>query len=181
MVCGKSLLVSQEIESVRAILVERIQRLVAQVDGRTQRRLHWAYFLLSAATLWISLALTVCHVKSWALPILLSVVYIAVFLALARFLISRKFILAILTSARLLVLSFVLNGLTAMLALQYLIGYWWAGALILAFEFVSAWAGAYIFSRYVLPMAYELLFIFIGPRSGEYNSASPQGRSAKIE
>jgi len=179
--CGAPITVGAAIDTTLAPPKRRWRELRRQARPGTWRRLRWGYLLFSFLLLGGLLTYIAGQPGAvWLPTAALSVVYLAVFGVLARWLFATAVFRAVYWGRSAVVkLGLVCNFLSAMILLQFLIGAWWGQAIVLAILFGVVWLAAYIFHIYVLPMAAATEQVFIRPGEPDFDSKGPQGRNAR--
>ncbi len=160
----------------------RLQRYFERVPPYVKRRAQWMFLLFSAALLWWMLGEVERQTGgNWYGAAALSVIHMAAIGFLTVWLMPRRILFAISFGATGKVkLALALNFFTGMLLLQLVIKVWWARTTLLATIFVVLWVAARLLNRYVLPEAWQTYGALFGS-GNEYDTTSPQGRSAKLD
>lgn len=138
----------------------------------------WGYLLLSVAGLLYLLAYVESHYsQGWLQLAGLSVVYMAVLTLLAKLVVPRKTIQAVVLGASGVVkLGLICNYFALLLLLQVLIATWWKRALMMAGLFGISLIGLWVFKTVLMPMFQR--------QNGErriYDPTEPQGRRGRYD
>lgn len=166
---------------------ERFKEIVAPTP--TKRRIfQWVYLLGSALTFWITFGVLEHHYADrWILHALLSVVYLAVFLLVSRWVIPQKaFYFIARQASKPIKLGIVFNYLTGLFFLQMYLTAWWSRSLMLAGLFAATYFGAWLFWAYLWPTSNIIGHIFVPPEPSRpsekpHDPRARQGRNVGVD
>ena len=181
-VCGATPTFQDTVRAAFAPYCLRMQKYFEAVPPHTKRLAQWLFLLFSAGLLWWMLGEVDRRTGGhWFGTALVSVVHLAAIGFFAVWLMPRRILFAISRQATGKVkLALALNFFTGMLVMQLVIQVWWERTTLLATLFASLWLAARLLNRYVLPEAWLTYGALFGP-GNEFDSASPQGRSARFD
>ncbi len=179
--CGSTLSVGSTLEHTFAPFRSRFQTLALQTRSKAIL-FQWSYLLLSAGLFWAILAvLEKRFAEDWLNRAMLSVIYLAVFLLLSLWLVPQRTLTIIAERAsKLTKLALVFNYLTALFLFQMFVATWWTRSLMLGVLFMSTWAGAWVFWRYLWPMSTIVSDVFM-PKTQPFDPAAAQGRTVRLD
>lgn len=183
--CGSTITLAQVLEAAVSPFRERIRKLLVPSDT-TKRYLPWAYLLGSAIVFWVTFGVLEQRFSDgWVLHAILSVVYLAVFLLIARWVIPRKiFYNLAYKTVKPVKLGIVFNYLTSLFLLQMYLTTWWTRSLMLAGLFIASWVGIRLFCLLLWPDFNELGEIFMPPSTVSDKAHDPrtaQGRKVETD
>lgn len=180
--CGALLTLENVIGATVEPTRKKVERRMANATPGFKRGVQWAVFALSLVTLWLLLTFVQARKGSSVLELaLLSSVYLAFFGLLSVFFLPRKLIWTIRHRASAISkLSLIANFFSALLLLQLALGTWQKQAGGLAILFGTVWLGAVILTRFFWPLLCDVMSLF-SQANVYFNSADPQGRSARFQ
>ena len=159
-------------------LRERWRRWAYGATPLTRFLLRWSHVLLSLAFLWWLLGYQETHRSdAWLTDMLLSVLYLAVFLLLASMLVPREFWWNLRQLYPLTRLALMINYFAAFLLMQNFIGTWRGRASILAGVFVMTWLGGWLLCRIIWPIHVQTIGIVTGGGGRGFDPSDDQGRT----
>ncbi len=181
-VCGAAPTFRDTVRAACAPFCFRVQHYFEAVPPQTKWLAQWCCLLFSAALLWWLLGEVARQEGGhWFGAAALSVIHLAALGFFTVWLMPRRILFAISRNATGKVkLALALNFFTGMLLLQLFIKVWWERTTLLATIFVVLWLAARLLNRYVLPEAWLTYQALFGS-GNDYDSASPQGRSARFD
>lgn len=158
---------------------QRVRHFLAHASPRAKNRVQWVYLLFSAWLLW-GFQGEVANRSDWIGTAFLSVIYVAVFLVLAKWLMPRRVLRGISQRATAKVkLGLAMNCLSAVLLLQLVIAAGWARAVVQAVIFVALWGAAIVFNRYLLPVVAQTRASILG--EDQFDPTLEEGRHVRVE
>jgi hypothetical protein len=181
-VCGAAPTFRDTVRAACAPFCFRVQDYFEAVPPQAKWLAQWLLLLVSAAWLWWTLGEVVRQTGGhWFGAVALSVIHLTVIGFLTVWLVPRSLVFAISRRATGKVkLALALNFFAGMVLLQLVIKVWWDRTTLLAAIFVVLWLAAWLLHGFVLPQAWLFHDALLGGRD-HYDSAAPQGRSARFD
>jgi hypothetical protein len=179
--CGNTVTVEQAVDHTVGPHRAKVKEFVAPT--KTKKWLfQFSYLVISALGFWRVLAhLEKQFAQDWVKHASLSVVYLAVFLLISLWIVPQRTLIIIgQRASKIIKLALVFNYLTALFFFQMFLASWWARSLMLGALFVATWAGAWVFWRFLWPMAATVSGM-LNPRPRSFDPRDPQAKTIRFD
>ncbi len=173
--CGMKMSVGGLLSRAMDLFLEQENEQITPAIRRRARRFYFIFSVLLCV--WTYGLMEKANQVHWLALALLSIVYIGVSLVTA-FIVFGKFLDHLKNSPKHVRVAFILNYLSALFALQWVMGTWWDRSLRIGILCLASWAGAFFFLTFLFPALMGLFEVF-ATKKAQPPSLDSQGRNIR--